>query len=84
MSVKTVASLIDVNLCCEQVGNKRYDLVLIAAAKMRELRFHRLGTDKITRLSEVLLDIQEGRVDAKEYLMKIESVQVKKQSKKYR
>jgi hypothetical protein len=30
------------------------------------------------------LDIQEGRVDAKEYLMKIESAQNKKQSKKYR
>lgn len=73
MSVKTVASLIDVNLCCEQVDNKRYDLVLIAAAKMRELRFHRMGTDKITRLSEVLLDIQEGRVDAKTYLRKVKS-----------
>lgn len=84
MSVKTVASLIDVNICCEQVNNKRYDLVLIAAAKMREMRFHRMGTDKITRMSEVLLEIQEGRVDAQEYLMKIESAQHKKQSKKYR
>jgi len=78
MSIKTVASLIDVNICCEQVNNKRYDLVLIAAAKMREMRFHRMGTDKITRMSEVLLEIQEGRVDAQEYLMKIESKHSKK------
>jgi DNA-directed RNA polymerase subunit K/omega len=71
MSIKTVASLIDVNICCEQVNNKRYDLVLIAAAKMREMRFHRSGTDKITRLSEALLEIQEGRVDPDEYLRKV-------------
>jgi hypothetical protein len=77
MSIKTVASLIDVNICCEQVGNKRYDLVLIAAAKMREMRYHRMGTDKITRLSEVLLEIQEGCVDAKEYLFKVKSKKLK-------
>ena len=71
MSIKTVASLIDVNICCEQVNNKRYDLVLIAAAKMREMRFHRSGTDKITRLSEALLEIQEGRVNPDEYLRKV-------------
>ena len=71
MSIKTVASLIDVNICCEQENNKRYDLVLIAAAKMREMRFHRSGTDKITRLSEALLEIQEGRVDPDEYLRKV-------------
>jgi len=73
MKVNSVASLIDVNICTQQVNNKRYDLVLIAAAKMREMKFHRIGTDQITRISEVLLEIQEGRVDAKEYLMKIES-----------
>jgi len=71
MQVKTAASLIDVNICTEQVGNKRYDLVLIAAAKMREMRFHRTGSGKITRLSEALLEIQEGRVDPAEYLRKI-------------
>jgi|APCry1669188910_1035180.scaffolds.fasta_scaffold00178_30 hypothetical protein len=84
MSIKTVASLIDINVCCDQVDNKRYDLVLIAAAKMREMRFHRLGTDKITRMSEVLLEIQEGRVNPTEYLRKIESVQIKKQGRKYK
>jgi hypothetical protein len=83
MKVKSTASLIDVNLCCQQVNNKRFDLVLIAAAKMREMRFHRMGTDKITRMSEVLLEIQEGRVDAQEYLMKVDSTPNKKQSKKY-
>lgn len=71
MADKSVATLIDINLCTEQVNNRRYDLVLIAAAKMREMRFHRTGSDKITRLSEVLLEIQEGRVDPAEYLRKI-------------
>jgi len=33
MKTKSMASLIDINTCCEQVGNKRFDLVLIAAAK---------------------------------------------------
>ena len=84
MSVKTAASLIDINVCVNQVDNKRYDLVLIASARMRELKFHRMGTDKITRWSEVLLEIQEGRIDATEYLRKLEAVRPKKQSRKYK
>jgi len=84
MSIKTAASLIDINVCVNQTGNKRYDLVLIAAARMRELKFHRMGTDKITRWSEVLLEIQEGRIDPTEYLRKIEAVRPKKQSRKYK
>jgi hypothetical protein len=71
MKVISTASLIDVNICCEQVNNKRFDLVLIAAAKMREMKFHRMGSDKITLMSEVLLEIQEGRVDPTEYLRKV-------------
>jgi len=84
MKAKSMVSLVDINTCCEQVGNKRFDLVLIAAAKMREMRFHRMGTDKITTISEALIEIQEGRVDPTEYLRKIESAETKKQSKKYK
>jgi DNA-directed RNA polymerase subunit K/omega len=84
MKTKSMASLIDINACCEKVGNKRFDLVLIAAAKIREMRFHRMGTDKITTVSEALLEIQEGRVNPTEYLRKIEAIQVKKQSRKYK
>jgi DNA-directed RNA polymerase subunit K/omega len=84
MKAKSMASLVDVNTCCEQVGNKRFDLVLIAAAKMREMRFHRIGTDKITTISEALIEIQEGRVNPTEYLRKIEAAETKKQSKKYK
>ena len=72
-----MASLIDINTCCKQVGNKRFDLVLITAAKMREMRFHRMGTDKITTISEALMEIQEGRVDAQEYLRKLKPKKVK-------
>ncbi len=84
MSVKTAASLIDINVCVNQVDNKRYDLVLIAATRMRELKFHRMGTDKITRWSEILLEIQEGRINPTEYLRKIEAVRPKNQSRKYK
>jgi len=84
MKAKSMVSLVDINTCCEQVGNKRFDLVLIAAAKMREMRFHRMGTDKITTISEALIEIQEGRVNPTEYLRKIEAAETKKQSKKYK
>ena len=84
MQVKTTASLIDINVCVSQVDNKRYDLVLIGAARMRELKFHRMGTDKTTRMSEVLFEIQEGRIDPVEYLRKIEVVRPKKQFRKYK
>jgi DNA-directed RNA polymerase subunit K/omega len=64
---------IDTEKCVAQVGGNKFDLVLIAAVRSRELsRRHKIA-ELITHLNApvaALLDIQEGRV-GKEYLKKV-------------
>lgn len=64
---------INVEQCVSMVGNNRFDLVLIASIRARELsRQHRHDENKAQPNAPVqaLLDIQEGRVGAS-YLRKI-------------
>ena len=64
---------IDTEQCVENVGGNRFNLVIIAAARSRELsRKHRHAelTTQINAPVTALLDIQEGRV-GKEYLKKV-------------
>ncbi len=64
---------IDTNLCVDKAGGNRFDLVLIAAARAREIsRKHKaaeLGTQVNAPVS-ALLDVQNGLV-GKEYLRKV-------------
>jgi DNA-directed RNA polymerase omega subunit len=64
---------IDTEKCVEQVGGNRFDLVLIAAARAREIsRQHRHNENKrqVNAPVSALLEIQEGKIN-KEYLKKI-------------
>jgi DNA-directed RNA polymerase omega subunit len=64
---------IDTEQCVENVGGNRFNLVIIAAARSRELsRKHRHAelTTQINAPVTALLDIQEGRI-GKEYLKKV-------------
>lgn len=71
MKVKSVASRINIETCVEQAGCDKFNLVLIAAARVRELRAMRKESDEITYMSEVLMEIQEGKIDPTEYLLKV-------------
>jgi DNA-directed RNA polymerase omega subunit len=64
---------INTEQCNKNVGNNRFDLVIIAATRAREiLRRHRHAgiTAHINAPVQALFDIQEGRV-GREYLKKI-------------
>ena len=64
---------IDTEKCVENVGGNRFDLVIAAAARARELeRRHRSSesTHQLNSPVTALLDIQEGRV-GREYLKRI-------------
>ena len=64
---------IDTELCAKNVGGNRFDLVLIAAARSREIaRKHRHDelTTQINAPVSALLDVQEGRA-GREYLKKV-------------
>ena len=65
--------LIDTQQCVRNVGGSRFDMVLIAAARAREIRKdHKNSGSSEHCFSQVsaLLDIQSGEV-GKEYLLKI-------------
>ena len=65
---------IDTDKCVDQVGGNRFNLVLIAANRARELRSRqRESKPEVHSLPCVsaLLEIQEGKLDNKRYLMKV-------------
>ena len=65
---------IDTQKCVEQVGGNRFDLVLIATVRARELsRRHKAAghTTQVNSPVSALLDIQEGKM-GREYLKKVD------------
>jgi DNA-directed RNA polymerase omega subunit len=65
---------VDTQRCTEQVGGNRFDLVLIATVRTRELsRRHKAAghTTQFNAPVSALLDIQEGKI-GREYLKKVE------------
>jgi DNA-directed RNA polymerase omega subunit len=64
---------INIENCVKNVGDNRFDLVLIASARSREIsRQHKMSEDRthIYPAVSALLDIQEGRIGT-EYLKKV-------------
>lgn len=64
---------VDTHKCVENVGNNKFNLVLIAAARAREIRKHHAATDSQDYSHApvmALLEIQRGEVGV-EYLRKI-------------
>lgn len=64
---------IDTEKCVENVGMGRFDLVLIAAARAREIKRQNKDSDKREHVHSnitALLEIQEGKI-GKEYLAKV-------------
>lgn len=64
---------IDTELCVAQVGGNKYDLVLIASARARELSRQHKKAELPTQINapvSALLDIQQGLV-GREYLKRV-------------
>ena len=64
---------IDTEKCVENVGGNRFDLVLIASARARELSRRHKAAELQTQINApvgALLDVQSGAV-GREYLKKI-------------
>ena len=64
---------IDTEKCVENVGGNRFDLVLIATERAREIKRQHQESDKrehVYSIISALSDIQDGSV-GKEYLKKI-------------
>lgn len=63
---------LDLEKCVQQVGNLRYDMVLVAAERLRELKKqHRHGAHQST--IDALLEVQRGEIDFEAYLSKMDT-----------
>jgi len=64
---------IDTDLCVSNVGANRFDMVLIATARAREIKRRNMTSDRrehIFPIITALLEIQEGKI-GEEYLRKV-------------
>lgn len=58
--------------CVRRAGGGRYDMVLIGAQRLRELkRKHRENTARYVTCVDALVDIQAGLVGLEDYLAKV-------------
>lgn len=64
--------IIDTEQCVRQAGGGRYDLVLIGAQRLRELkRVHKENVARYVTCVDALMDVQAGVVDLGDYLAKV-------------
>lgn len=75
MAIKTLSrgTSIDTEQCVQNIGGNRFNLVLIAATRARELaRQHRHAENKgqLNAPVTALLEVQEGKIGA-EYLKRV-------------
>ena len=63
---------IDTEACVRQAGGGRYDMVLIGAQRLRELkRIHREDTTRYVTCVDALVEIEAGQVNLVDYLAKV-------------
>jgi DNA-directed RNA polymerase subunit K/omega len=65
------ATIIDTEECVRQAGGGRYDLILIAAQRLRELKRQHREDNKYITCIDALKEIQEGQVNLADYLAKV-------------
>ena len=66
-------SQLDIEKCRKQAGNNQFDLVIVAAQRMRELkaRAKEKGTGEYITAVDALFDVQNGLVKLTDYTQKI-------------
>lgn len=62
---------IDTERCVREAGGGRYDMVLIAAQRLRELKRQHREDNKYITAVDALLEVQNGQVDLVDYLAKV-------------
>ena len=64
-------AIIDIEPCVRQAGGGRYDLILIAAQRLRELKRQHREDNKYITCIDALKEIQDGQVSLVDYLAKV-------------
>jgi DNA-directed RNA polymerase omega subunit len=71
--ISSRGSQVDTEQCVANVGTSKYDLILIATIRAREIRRQNKDSEKFEHIHPIvtaLLEIQDGKID-KEYLKRI-------------
>ena len=63
--------IIDTEACVQQAGGGRYDLVLIGAQRLRELKRQHRESGRYVTPVDALIEIQAGQVNLADYLAKV-------------
>jgi hypothetical protein len=63
--------IIDTEECVRQAGGGRYDLVLIGAQRLRELKRQHRESGRYVTPVDALIEIQAGQVNLADYLAKV-------------
>ena len=63
--------IIDTERCVRRAGGGRYDLVLVAAQRLRELKRQHREDNKYVTAIDALLEVQAGQVNIVDYLAKV-------------
>ena len=67
----TRSSDVDVEKCVRAAGNNRFDLIISASQRMRELKSRVREKGGFTTAVDPLLEIQSGNLNVEEYLLKV-------------
>ena len=65
---------VDMDKCVEQAGGNRFDLVIMASARAREIRRQQANSTKFEHIHTTvtaLLEFQEGKLDRDTYIRKV-------------
>ena len=68
--IESRSSQIDTERCVDQSGG-RYDLVIAAAQRLREMKRRAIETGTHVTPIDALLEVQAGQLDVLEYMIKV-------------
>jgi hypothetical protein len=69
--IESRSGQIDTELCVEHAGGGRYDLVIAAAQRLREMKRRARETNTYVTPIDVLLEAQAGQLNMMDYLAKV-------------
>ena len=60
MKKETRASEVDVEMCIAKAGVSRFDMIIAASERTRQLKKENRNTDKVITVADALLEIQKS------------------------
>jgi len=69
--VDSRSTQIDLEKCVELAGGSRYDMIIAVSQRLRELKRRARETGAYVTPVDALLEMQEGRINMRQYLSKV-------------